>query len=319
MAPPDADTREQLIDQAVAFLGDQAPDRVADVRERVGAVLGSASEDELAELLRRAATTGQAWGYHAPVELARQVNHVMASIVFAPGSTIENQDVLEVARSRSVTFVPNHLSFSDANLFECLLHQQGHDDIAQRLLVLAGPKVYSDFYRRFSSLCFGTVKTPQSQSRATGEAVMPRRQVAELARQTIDAVRERRAQGDHLLFFVEGTRSRDARLQRTLAAASRYLDDADTLIVPVGIAGSDRLVPIGEERAHASKVTARLGSPVAAGELVERCGGKRRLVMDVVGLLIAAQLPTEYRGDYADERGGVDDARAVALQLVAKP
>ena len=46
------------------------------------------------------------------------------------------------------------------------------------MTVLVGPKVYMLAVRRLASLCFGSIKIPQSQSRASGEAVMPRREVA---------------------------------------------------------------------------------------------------------------------------------------------
>ena len=36
-----------------------------------------------------------------------------------------------------------------------------------RLTVVAGPKVYSSLRRRFSSLCFGTIKTAQSNTIST--------------------------------------------------------------------------------------------------------------------------------------------------------
>ncbi len=38
-------------------------------------------------------------------------------------------------------------------------------------------------------------------------------------------------------------------------------------------------------------------------------------MMDVVGVAIAALLPEEYRGAYADHMPGLDEARAIARQL----
>jgi hypothetical protein len=51
---------------------------------------------------------------------------------------------------------------------------------------------------------------------------------------------------------------------------------------------------------------------VKSGELYARCEKKRGLLMDVVGLLIARQLPSEYRGAYADDAPNLEAARAVA-------
>ncbi len=81
--------------------------------------------------------------------------------------------------------VANHLSYSDANVIEVLLQQSGGGEVADRLAVVAGPKVYSDLSRRFSSLCFGTIKSPQNEGVSSGGAVMSARDVALAARQTI--------------------------------------------------------------------------------------------------------------------------------------
>ena len=66
-------------------------------------------------------------------------------------------------------------------------------EVADRMTVLVGPKVYMLPVRRLASLCFGAIKIPQSQSRASGEAVMPRREVARLAMQTLQSVAQRYA------------------------------------------------------------------------------------------------------------------------------
>lgn len=62
---------------------------------------------------------------------------------------------LAAVAGKPVVVAANHLSYSDANLLEVLLHQAGAGALADRLTVVAGPKVYSNLRRRFSSLCFG--------------------------------------------------------------------------------------------------------------------------------------------------------------------
>ena len=304
--------REVLIEQAASFLANRDPAYVGRVRQRLEQELDAMAHGELASLLERMTSTGGHWGYHPPHPTARHFNHVLGTFVIEAGSTIEQTEHLAAARAGSVTFLVNHLSFADANVFEWLLYAGGFHDVVERLTVLAGPKVYLDPFRRLSSLCFGSIKTPQSQSLASGEALMSRREVARLAGETIATVEARRKARDHLLVFVEGTRSRSGGMQPALAAASRYLDDPEVVILPVGIRGSERLVPVGEERVHETTVVARVGAPVKSGELFARCEKKRGLVMDVVGLLIARQLPPEYRGAYADSAPNLEAARAIA-------
>ncbi len=143
---------------------------------------------------------------------------------------------------------------------------------------------------------------------------MSARDVARLARDTIAIARERQTRGDALLVFVEGTRSRTASMQRTLPAVVRYFDAPGTLLVPVGITGSESLVPVGDEHLHAAPVAVRLGRPASAADLVARAEGNRRLVMDAVGVAIAQLLPARYRGEYGDDgpHGVHAEARALS-------
>ena len=144
---------------------------------------------------------------------------------------------------------------------------------------------------------------------------MPAREVAQIARQTMRVARDRQTAGDHLLMFVEGTRSRGGGMQRALPAVARYFEAGPSLLVPVGITGTERLVPVGEERIHSTCVRARIGGGVETATLTDRCRGKRGLIMDVVGSLIAGVLPAEYRGVYAADAAGIDEAHAIAAKL----
>jgi 1-acyl-sn-glycerol-3-phosphate acyltransferase len=194
--------------------------------------------------------------------------------------------------------VANHLSYADANLIEVMFHRVGADPICDRLTVIAGPKVYSSLKRRFSSLCFGTIKVPQSSGVSSEDAVMDPREVARAARRSIDTAHERLRLGDALLVFGEGTRSRTRGMQPMLAAVTRYLEVPDTTVLPVGIIGTEALFPIGEDELHPVRVEVRVGRPVSAQEIRERCHGDRQAMMDEIGRTIAALLPQDYRGAY---------------------
>ena len=149
------------------------------------------------------------------------------------------EQLLAVA-GKPVVIGANHLSYSDANAIDVLLHQAGANALCDRLTVIAGPKVYSDVTRRFSSLCFGTIKVPQSGTRATDEAVMNPREVARAARRSIQVAHERLALGEALLVFAEGARSRSGGLQPLLPGVARYLEPADVWVVPMGLTGTER-------------------------------------------------------------------------------
>jgi hypothetical protein len=104
-------------------------------------------------------------------------------------------------------------------------------------------------------------------------------------------------------------------MNRLRPAASRYLEVGDTLLIPWGHTGAESLVPIGEDHVYPARVNARIGTPVPTAKLVERCQGKRALVADALGFLIAAALPESYRGAYDGSDATLDEARAIADEL----
>jgi hypothetical protein len=307
--------RAWLGEQVARFVASHDAKLTADTQERVRAELLRADATDLGRLLQRMTNTGTDWEYQESDILARRLSHALGGLVFEPGSALEGTEHLRIAERESVTFLVNHLSFADANVLECFLAFAGFESVADRLTVLVGPKVYTDPLRRLMSLCFGAIKTPQSATLATGEAVMSKRAIATAAASTLRHFEARRAAGDHLLIFVEGSRSRTASMQAALPAVSRYIENPDAVLVPVGLTGSEELVPIGDERVHPTRVMATVGPPLRAAELWRHANSKRRMLMDVVGLKIAALVPPSYRGVYGDPVGGLEEARAVAAEI----
>jgi 1-acyl-sn-glycerol-3-phosphate acyltransferase len=104
-------------------------------------------------------------------------------------------------------------------------------------------------------------------------------------------------------------------MQSAWPAVSRYVEKAGVTLLPVGITGSERLVPIGEERVHPTLVVARIGEPLVSSSIWERAKSKRRLVMDVVGLRIARLLPPPYQGVYGPDGDELGEAREIAASL----
>jgi len=281
------------------LLADWGAGERAALEDRVAESVADAHDADLEAFPARLATTGQTWGYHPHDPICRRISRLAHGLVLRPGSGLEASEALAFARRQPVFFIANHLSYIDANVIDALLVSAGYTDVADGLTVLAGPKVFALPIRRLASLCFGTIKMPQSQSTASGEAVMPRREVARLAQETLLTVEDRRRKGDHLMVFVEGTRSRSASMQRVLPAAARYFEAPGTQIVPVGLFGTENLMRLETDKVTPSEVHARLGRVVDAGKLFERAGGKRPLVADALGYLISDLLPSRYRGEYA--------------------
>lgn len=307
--------RAGLLDQLARLFAEWGAGEHGPLRARFEAALSGFDEVALGQFVVRLQTTGGDWGYHPPDPVARAVSRLGHSLVAAEGSSLDEAGGLASARRAPVVLVGNHLSFIDANSVDFLLQAYGWQDVADNLTVLVGPKVYAEPIRRVASLCFGTIKMPQSTSRASGEAVMSRRETLRLAELTLEHVRARRARGDHLLLFVEGSRSRSARMQRALAAVARYVEEPFATVVPFAVWGTERMVPVNDERAHPAPVHARVGRALDAGQLFERGGRRRALLADALGFLIADLLPPEHRGCYAAADGELADARALANQF----
>jgi 1-acyl-sn-glycerol-3-phosphate acyltransferase len=283
-----------------------------EVERAVERLLHDTSDADLATFARRLAETGASWGFHPHDPTARQVSRLAHSFVLLPSSRLADAHNLAIAAARPVFLVANHLSYVDANVLDAMLAGAGQRAVADRMTVLVGPKVYMHPVRRLASLCFGAIKIPQSQSRASGEAVMPRREVAHLAMQTLESVAQRYAAGDHVLIFNEGTRSRTGAMQRMLAASARYFEVEGAVIVPLGLWGTEKLVPLDSEKVRPAEVLARAGRPVDAAQLFARAGGRRPVFADALGFLIADLMPPEYRGEYGEVPPALEAAREAA-------
>jgi 1-acyl-sn-glycerol-3-phosphate acyltransferase len=291
--------RGPLVETIVRFL---ARERVTDAREIRACVeraideSGPGAIDSLSARLLRA---GADWAYYPHDPLARRIHHALASQVLQPEPVVLGTHYLDEVRDTPLVMFANHLSYSDANVVEVLLRNAGACCLADRLTAIAGPKVYSDLTRRFSSLCFGTIKVPQSSERSSEDAVMNPREVARAARRAIEIAQERLSLGEALLIFAEGSRSRTAQMQQFLSGTARYLDPPGTWVLPIGIAGTEKLFPIDGAALHPVPITMNIGRPIPASDLRNRYGRDRKSMMDNIGHSVADLLPQEYRGVYA--------------------
>ncbi len=311
-------SRDLLIDAVLAALPEFEPATVRGIRRTLTRCVDEAGPDALEALNESLALVGSDWSYYPKDPLASRIHELLAPRVLGPGSKLVGREHLRSVAGRAVVIVANHLSYADANLLEVLIRRSGEAALADRLTVIAGPKVYSSLRRRFSSLCFATVKTPQNSGLSTEDAVMTPREVARAARRSIDAARDRLREGAALLVFGEGTRTRTGRMQRMLPGAARYFEESSAWVLPMGIAGTEALFPIGSERLRPSDIVVRVGRPFEAGTLTRNAGRDRRRAMDGLGLAVAALVPLAYRGAYAGGGDGPDRARDLVARAPSR-
>lgn len=296
---------EALIDAILRFLSGRDLLTLAEIRRALEREIDEAGPDAVVALKQRL-TTDAGWGYYPHDPLARRIHHLLADRLLQRDSALIGLDRIAALPAGPLAIFPNHLSYADANLIEILLNRAGCESLARRLTAVAGPKIFSSRERRFSSLCFGTIKVPQSAGVSSEDAVLSPREVARAARRSIDAAHERMAEGDALVIFGEGTRSRTGAMQHMLAGVARYLDLPGLWVLPVGLVGTEALFPLGQDSIRPACVSMRIGCPIAAGSLLADTRGNRRAVMDTIGRSIAELLPPEYRGVY----GARDDRPA---------
>ena len=294
--------RAQLVNAIAAFVAQKGGVDPAVVRGPVEQAISELGEDSVGALQTRLAQSSDAWAYYPRDPLAQRVHHQLAGLVLQHPPIVTGIAHLDAIRGQGVVVVANHLSYSDANVIEVLLQQSGGHEVADRLSVVAGPKVYSDLSRRFSSLCFGTIKSPQNEGVSSGDAVMSARDVAMAARQTIRTAEERLRAGDALLVFPEGTRSRSGGMQRFLPGVSRYFESPGLWVLPIGLCGTEQMFGIGEQKLGAARITMNIGRAVAVRSIREATGPDRRAFVDRLGREVAALLPTSYQGAYLDCR-----------------
>jgi len=302
MLQADVCDRAQLVNAIAAFVAQKGGIDAQLVRVPVERAIAELGEDSVANLQARLAQSSAGWSYYPRDPLAQRVHHALAGLVLRDLPIVSGAAHLDAIRGKGVVMVANHLSYSDANVIEVLLQQSGGGEVADRLSVVAGPKVYSDLSRRFSSLCFGTIKSPQNEGVSSGDAAMSARDIALAARQTIGTAEERLRAGDALLVFPEGTRSRSGEMQRFLPGVSRYFETPDLWVLPIGLCGTEHMFAIGEQTLGTARITMNVGRAIPAQSIREQTGPDRRAFVDCLGVAVAALLPPAYQGAYATDR-----------------
>ena len=107
----------------------------------------------------------------------------------------------------------------------------------------------------------------------------------------------------HVLFvFPEGTRSPDGALHEARDGVASLALRTGAPIVPVGIAGSDRVWPRGQKLPHpGGRVTVSVGSPFRLADVLPpevQKGDAKSAATDIIMRRIAALLPERQRGAY---------------------
>ncbi|MDQ3343878.1 MAG: 1-acyl-sn-glycerol-3-phosphate acyltransferase [Actinomycetota bacterium] len=144
-----------------------------------------------------------------------------------------------VPASGPAIIAANHLSFSDSVFLPAAL---------QRPVYYLGKADYFRGWQRYFYENVGVMPVAR-QGGDAGEASL---------RRGLQVLRRGRLLG----IYPEGTRSPDGRLYRGKTGPARLAMRSGAPIIPVGIVGTDRVLPTGAKRPRMHQVTLRIGRPL---------------------------------------------------------
>jgi 1-acyl-sn-glycerol-3-phosphate acyltransferase len=109
---------------------------------------------------------------------------------------------------------------------------------------------------------------------------------------TLDSAKAKIVGGTSVIFFPEGTRSRDGKLKRFKKGAFRMALDLDLPILPITVTGTRDVLPAGTSDLLPGSATLIIHPPVSvAGVSSENC----QQLIDETREVIASSLPAEFR------------------------
>jgi len=150
-----------------------------------------------------------------------------------------------VPRSGGVILASNHLSFVDSIVIP---------SVVPRLVVFLAK---SDYFT-------GTgVKGMAQRAWFEGIGMLPvDRDDTKAALASLDIALEVLGRGEAFGIYPEGTRSRDGRLYRGRTGVAHLALTAGVPVVPVGLAGTQHVQPVGSSRPRVVPITVEFGEPI---------------------------------------------------------
>jgi 1-acyl-sn-glycerol-3-phosphate acyltransferase len=235
-------------------------------------------------------------------------------------SGIENLEIVRenLKKHKSVVLLVNHLSHADHPTLSTAMRQNGFPDLAERLTFVAGMRLKDEFIAKIFNNAYARilVSTPTSTPQTEEE----NREAQRINLKGFFEASRLLNEGNLLVIYPEGTRSREGKLLKAIPTVSRYLENPNVgIILPVGIQGTGDLLPAGRKILRFKKTKISFGKPILPAsvfknvldELPEdkRNNYKRdkkirdeinEKIMDFVMRKISLLLPEEQRGAYKE-------------------
>lgn len=286
--------RTMLLPFLGQYVADEA-DRPA-VTAAMADTIAGLTDDDLIEMMAHMAQIGEEYGLHAPNPSAMALTRRWAECMLGDPEVQGLEHLVQAIEAGPVIVLSNHQSYFDASALDHALVKQGRPDLADRLMVAAGPKVYSDLFRRFAAASMTTLKVPQSTSLGHTEQ-MTRRELARRAIASLKGARTGFEQGKFLLIYPEGSRTRTGRMKSWLKAVYRYAELVECRVVPATLVGLDDVMAVGTMAMRPAAAKLSFGASFAVGPKEGRAALEQARTA-VVQMLPAAQRPEAGEADF---------------------
>lgn len=220
-------------------------------------------------------------------EVTHAVVPPLAKAIWRP--TVEGLDNLPA--EGPVIVASNHLSFADSLVIPI---------VAPRKVTFLAKEQYFT----------GTgLKGALSRGWFTGIGMIPvDRDDSKAALASLDIALDVLSRGGAFGIYPEGTRSRDGRLYRGRTGVAHLALTSGAPVVPVGIAGTQDLQPVGSTLPRLAKVTVKFGEPIQFQQQYDGvpAGRARREVTDQVMNAIQRLSGQQFAGVYNDHAATID-------------
>lgn len=191
-----------------------------------------------------------------------------AGKLVSKSSRIEGEDQLRKINGmrqegQPFTFICNHLTYADSHVVETLMIRSGASDLADKLIHIAGQKTF-EIYRYFMTRSLNTVRVYQPKAKVSQSF---RRRMNMRA---LKWAAHQKRRGFALIVFPEGTRTRQhSRFNLNAANPKTTLYFRDSNVVPLGIMGAEKILPLGSVLPRRAVVTLKVGEPIQHSKLEE--------------------------------------------------
>lgn len=268
------------------------PESARTNRARISALVNEWSDDACRAVVTSLTTGGDGFRVFPANPYCRELSRQWSHDAILEPRVQGIEHLRAAAESGPTVILCNHFSYYDATATDALIAWEGAEDLADRLLYVAGPKVYDHLFRRVAASCLNTVKVPQSV-KLSHTSRLSARDLAMQALSSLEATTRALTEDRKMLvLYPEGTRTRDGRMKSFLRGVHRYLSiGGGATVVPTAILGTDKLMGIEQdERIVPSAVGLTFTEPLRVGP-----DGSAKEVLAKTHARIAAVLPDEHK------------------------